>query len=132
LFLTGVRPGEILALHWENILYDKIVISKTIYCGVMDVTKTGVIREIPIFNDLRLYIEAQKEYGIEGRIFNQVNGTTSIFYRWRRLREACNLQGRKISNTRHTFVKAAIESGMKIEYLSLLTGHTNPQTLMKF
>jgi integrase len=131
LLLTGARIGEILALHWENVKEDRIVIAKTIFYGVIGTTKTGTVREIPIFNDLKPYIEAQKAYGTEGRIFKQVNGATSIFYRWRRLRNACGLKNRKLSNTRHTFIKCAIESGMKIEYLALLTGHQDPQTIIK-
>jgi integrase len=131
LLLTGARIGEILALHWENVKEDKIIIAKTIYNGVIGTTKTGTVREIPIFNDLKPYIEAQKAYGTDGRIFRQVQGATSIFYRWRRLRNACGLGDRKLSNTRHTFAKCAIESGMKIEYLALLTGHTDPHTILK-
>lgn len=47
LLLTGMRIGEALALHWENIKKDKIVITKSIYHGVIDTTKTNVARVEP-------------------------------------------------------------------------------------
>ena len=62
LFYTGLRIGEACALTWDDIDFDRglISINKRIYRGVIGTPKNGKSNQVPIHPELKAYLMVQK------------------------------------------------------------------------
>ena len=136
LFFTGMRQGEVIALTWDDIDMDHMVINvdKRIKKGVKDTPKTiSSIRKVPIFDMLKPYLINQKilceTIGSNHVFFNpnthkgffDANKLTSYWYD---LLEGCGFQKRVFYNTRHTFITNMLRSGkMSMLDISQMVGH---------
>lgn len=125
--LTAARHGEIMALKWTDVSWEreKILIYQT---------KTKDYKEIPLIPSLAALINERKPsdgehpglyvFGQSGRIFPK-------FYKV--LREACEQlgipYGKKIENglvlhsARHTVTTHMVESGLDFDTIGSITGH---------
>lgn len=56
LFLTGCRPEEAIALTWDDIKPDYIIINKAFTRGILKETKTKKDRKIPLNNTIRDFL----------------------------------------------------------------------------
>ncbi|WP_456479826.1 tyrosine-type recombinase/integrase [Nautilia sp.] len=133
-FMTGMRPGEIIALTIEDIdLKNKIInVNKRIKKGEIDTPKTKhSIRKVPIMDELIPYlknqIETQKQKGLD-LLFTTINNR--MYYDsdkfhpfWYRLLDKCGIERRVMYNTRHTFALNAIRAGINILDVSQILGH---------
>ena len=135
-FYTGMRPGEVIALTWNDIDLDNMIIdvNKRIAHGITDTPKTkSSIRKVPIFQTLKPYLENQFEIcKQEMSLFVFFNpNTKNKFYdskklmkHWYNLLDRCNFKHRVFYNTRHTFVTNMIRnSGVSILDISQIVGH---------
>lgn len=132
LFYTGMRIGEAIALEWDDI-DEFIKIDKSIREGVVTATKTNNVRFVPVFNDLKPYIDAQRrETGLRGkRVFNG-NGAKELKPRWHRLLKKCSMGHRILYQARHTFAIKALDSGMfKVSQIAKMLGHASVQMLFQ-
>jgi integrase len=130
LFLTGMRIGEVCSLDWDDIKDDYIIVSKSMSNGVEGKTKTGNARNVPVFNDLRPFIEAQKEITQSGRIFPKAKGAHHMRYYWQTLTKKCGMEGRIMYNARHTFAIRALDSNrFKVSFVAQMLGHSSTQML---
>ena len=140
-FYSGIRIGELIALEWQDVDFDKgiIHINKTAY---RDKSKTGEWevcidkpktksseRVIPLPTCI---IELMKEYSITSKsdyvIENKKSERMSIRsyqYIFEKITEKVGVRKLNFHAIRHTFATRAIECGMDIKTLSEIMGHKN-------
>lgn len=140
-FYSGMRIGELIALEWQDVDFDKglIYINKTAY---RDKSKTGEWevcidkpktksseRVIPLPTCI---IELMKEYSITSKsnyvIENKKSERMSIRsyqYIFEKITEKVGVRKLNFHAIRHTFATRAIECGMDIKTLSEIMGHKN-------
>lgn len=125
LILTGCRLGEIQTLKWEYI---------TPMGMELPDTKTGA-RRIPLpqaARDVlaRLPCVDGNPYVIAGKLPGAY--ATDFQHPWRRIRERAGLPDVRIHDLRHTYASNAVSSGMEIQMVGKLLGHTQLQTTMRY
>ncbi len=145
---TGLRLGELLALEWGDIDFERaeVYITKTCHDGkdengvfrrITGAPKTeSSIRTIPLPKQLipilkKLKRKSQSTYVVS-------NGEKLVAYRsyqksFETLLKRLELPHRGFHALRHTFATRAIECGMDVKTLSEILGHKNPiVTLNKY
>jgi integrase len=125
LMLTGCRLSEIQTLKWDYIDGD--------YIRLPD-SKTGA-RKIPIDQTIHDALKRIKQlpdnpYVIAGKVEKQ--HLTDLQHPWQRIRIRANLEGVRIHDLRHTYASKALMSGLPIEMVGKLLGHTQIQTTMRY
>lgn len=137
-FYTGARTGEILALKFNNIDFNKKVIKirSTISKFGEHLPKTNnSIRNIPIFNNLYEILRYYKIYeNSSDYIFlNQYNkpykqSFSYTNYYWKPILKKLNLQYRSLYTTRHTFATNVLKNNILTPYeLSYILGHSTTE-----
>lgn len=125
LILTGCRLGEIQTLQWGFITDQGMELPDT---------KTGA-RRIPLPSAARAILSALPRFdGNPYVIVGKVAGkhATDFQHPWRRIRERAGLAGVRIHDLRHTYASNAVSSGMPIQMVGRLLGHTQIQTTMRY
>jgi len=145
---VGLRRGELLALRWEHIDFDKqlIHIRENMVCGengyVLKSPKTEAgIRDIHIGKDLIAILrEAHKEYKLAklsygpgfqdlGFVIRQEDGSPlhpdSMTRKWIRFIEANDLPRIRLHDLRHSNATALIRAGVNPKVVSERLGHAD-------
>ncbi len=125
LILTGCRLGEIQTLKWDYITPDGMELPDT---------KTGA-RRIPLPAAARAVLSAlpkvpNNPYVIAGKV--EGKHATDLQHPWRRIRDRAGLTNVRIHDLRHTYASNAVSSGMPIQMVGRLLGHTQIQTTMRY
>ncbi len=125
LILTGCRLGEIQTLQWSFITDRGMELPDT---------KTGA-RRIPLPAAARAVLSALPRvdgnpYVIAGKLHGK--HATDLQHPWRRIRALAGLSGVRIHDLRHTYASNAVSSGMPIQMVGRLLGHTQLQTTMRY
>ena len=131
---TGMRRGELLALSWEDINWEKklISVSKSMHNRIITSTKSNRIRHIPMTSDI--YEALLKRKRSKGFVFADDNKN---HFSMRRLNDSLdqickNAKLRKITPhiLRHTFASHLAMKGAPIQAIQKLLGHSDIQTTM--
>jgi len=143
-FYTGMRTGEIIALKWSDIDFDKktINIKRSIRKGIESVPKTKTsVREIEILDVLLPYLIDYHKSTIKGTkyLFETSSGRPyasaekiSTCY-WKRLLKQLDIPYRILYQMRHTFASMMIGHGEDILWVSNMLGHKDSSiTLQKY
>jgi integrase len=125
LILTGCRLGEIQTLQWSYITDKGMELPDT---------KTGA-RRIPLPAAARAVLSAlprslSNPFVIEGRL--DCAHITDLQHPWRRIRARADLDDVRIHDLRHTYASNAVSSGMAIQMVGRLLGHSQIQTTMRY
>lgn len=146
---TGLRIGELLALHWSDIDFKKCTVSvtKSLHDGkdahgnntrIIDAPKTETSkRVIPFPKQLLPHLKAIKDASNSPFVVSSTKGQGVFVRSYQKSFEVC-LQKLKIPHKgfhslRHTFATRAIECGMDVKTLSEILGHKNASvTLNKY
>lgn len=125
LILTGCRLREIQTLQWAFITDAGMELPDT---------KTGA-RRIPLPAAARAVLSTLPRtpgnpYVIEGKL--EKSHITDLQHPWRRIRARAGLDDVRIHDLRHTYASNAVSSGMPIQMVGRLLGHTQIQTTMRY
>ncbi len=136
-FYTGMRAGEILGLHWDDIDLDTRLI--TVARSYAEATKNGRIRYVPILDPLVPVLEAwRKRCPSKVLVFPTSTGTMQL-PSCRVLQEiyhAClkraELPRIRFHDARHTFASHWVMRGGDIFKLQRILGHQTIQMTMRY
>lgn len=139
---TGLRIGEVCALKWSNIDFDKAILhvrstvarikntddSKSTKL-IIDTPKTkSSIRDIPISNKVMNVLKALHENSKSEYVVSEKAGFVSprtYEYRFHKVLDECQIQPINYHALRHTFATRCIELGVDVKTLSEILGHSN-------
>lgn len=142
-FFTGMRPGEILALKWEDIDFEakSIWIGRAIHKGTIGTPKTGRRRIIDMLLVVEQALKEQyKETGLmHGYVFSHSTGKkpyasprSIVKNQWRPLLRRCGFAVRHLYDARHTFATMMLLAGEDILWVSQMLGHSTIATTMRY
>ncbi|HKV28933.1 MAG TPA: site-specific integrase [Candidatus Acidoferrales bacterium] len=135
--MTGLRIGEVLALRWRNVDFDKNVIRvrEAVYLGHFSTPKTkSSIRDVPLGPALRqALVDARKSAPDEALVFGTRNGTPldakNILRRC--IRPMCARLGLPIitwHSFRHTHATLLSDLGESLKTAQAQLGHSRLST----
>jgi len=133
-FFTGMRTGEIVALKWENIDFERRVIKvrSARRGGIESDPKTiNSIRDVVIIDQLMPYLLKHKEMMQDVSDYLFINMYGEPFYSsskishtyWKPVLEKLELKYRKMYLMRHTFISLMISHGEDLLWISKNVGH---------
>ena len=139
---TGLRIGEVCALKWSDIDFEKkyIKVNHTLQRVYVNKRETKVlydrpktkksIRKIPMAKILYEKLkEISKNYDNEAFV---LTGSTKRYYEplgyryiYRKILKKCDIEYKRYHQLRHTFATRCIKVGMDVKSLSEVLGHAN-------
>lgn len=137
---TGMRFGEMIALRWKHINFDRntILIQDNYVEGTLKLPKGGKTRQIQACEHLmkslrRHYKQSANKHGL---VFPTAEGTYTTNSRiraaFKRLIDKAGVTHIRIHDMRHTFASLALMSGVDVPTVQQWLGHKNIQTTMKY
>lgn len=136
---TGMRTGELIGLQWKNVSSDYIHVKKSLRLGKLTTPKTkGSIRDIPINESLRYYLDQQKKLTVlNDYVFvnslgkNLFDASTIRKNYWIPAVKRAEIKYNKPYATRHTFAVEALNSGkMRVTDIAKIMGHVDTTMLL--
>ena len=140
-FFTGLRTGEINALEWKHVDFDRNVIniSQSLSRGKIGPTKTlASNRSVHMIGRVREALENQKlvYLGKDGFVFRSAKGLPVDNHNfrervWKPLLRKAGLEERSPYQTRHTAASLWLGSGESPEWIARQMGHTTTEMLFR-
>ena len=144
---AGLRPGEALALQWEDIdLADRVMrVSGALSAGEVKSTKTGETRDVDLTRRLAATLgQWQAEQEADALVANREpspwvfpEGTEPLdaeraARRFRSTLLRAGLPRFRLYDLRHTFATHLLSDGAPITYVAAQLGHAKPTTTLAF
>lgn len=141
-FFTGMRTGEIVALKWENIDFERKVIKvrRARRAGIESDPKTSnSVRDVVIIDQLMPYLIEHKKIMQNISEYLFINMYGEPFYSsskishtyWKPVLEKLGLTYRRMYLMRHTFISLMISNGEDILWVSKNVGHKDLSITLK-
>ena len=133
---TGMRLGELMALNWEKVDFNKkqIVVKDNFSVGILGSTKGNKIRYIPMTQDLydHLILLSPKNGFVlkesNGKRFHPEYARIGIHL----ICSKANLRQIGWHKLRHTFASRLAEKGVALLTIKELMGHSDIRTTMRY
>lgn len=131
LLMTGARLSEVTTLKWSY---------ADLEAGMLNLpdSKTGK-KTIPLSGTAIEFLKAMLKQGmrVEGNPYVIVGAKpgshlVEMQSPWRRIRKKADLEDVRIHDLRHSFASFAINSGMSLQIVGKLLGHSQVQTTMRY
>lgn len=127
LILTGARLSEILTLTWNMVDLENGMLR-------LPDSKTGakvIFLNPPAIRLLKALPEIQDNpYVFPGDLDNQ--RLVNLEKPWQKIREKAGLSDVRIHDLRHTFASMAAQSGLSLQVVGALLGHSHPSTTKRY
>jgi len=127
---SGLRPGEVFSLRWEQINFNLRVIT-------VERTKSGKIRHIPMnkalfeeLKSLKSSVNSKSPYVF----LNEKTGKpiTTVNKAFRAACKRAGLKGLRLYDARHTFASRLVRCGADIETVRSLLGHSDIKITQRY
>lgn len=130
--LTGARIGEVLTAKWEDINF-----TRGIWIKPSHHTKQKKTEHLPLsnaalalLNDMNAAKLDEEEHLFPGRAKSQPLTTIKRF--WKTVTDEAGLKDYRLHDNRHTHASHLVSSGLSLEIVGRLLGHTNPLTTKRY
>lgn len=130
--LTGARLGEVLKARWADINFERGIWTKPSHH-----TKQKRTEHLPLsgpaltlVTDMRSKIDQNQEYLFPGDVPRQPLQDIKKF--WKRVVSEAGLREYRLHDNRHTHASHLVSSGLSLEVVGCLLGHTNPTTTKRY
>jgi len=132
---TGMRPGELASLTWENVDLEQriITVRQSFWKKQIVSTKTNRERHIPMSADVYEYLKNRPER--TGFVFPRVDGSSTGDFCCKVIRRICKRVGvRRICwyTLRHIFASQLVAKGVPLSAVKELMGHANIGITMRY
>ena len=138
---AGLRPGEALALRWEDVGQRTLLIEPAVAAGEIQSTKTGQRRSVrllsPLRSDLAAWRLASGRPPVGDLLFARTDGrpfTETDWRHWRRrvfepVAQTAGLSNARPYDLRHAYVSLLMREGASIVEVARQAGHSPTMTL---
>jgi integrase len=142
-FRTGMRLGELLALHWGDIHWNSkyIQVQRAFRNGRITKTKTSKSRRVDmsdqLYDELKALYKRRKEEGLKAgqgapeEIVFHTNGNytsqSTVRYIWKRMLDKAKLRDMRFHDIRHSFASLLLSNGESPVYVKEQLGHSSIQ-----
>lgn len=139
-FFTGMRSGEIHALTWKDIDFDRelICVSGSLTYGEISTTKTNKCRDIKMCGMVKEALLNQRratqsisEFVFCNRQGNPLDNMNVANRIWYPLLRHLGLEARRPYQTRHTAASLWLSAGENPEWVARQLGHASTQMLFQ-
>jgi integrase len=128
LLLTGARSGEVLSARWADIDLETGVWTKP---GAT--TKQRTDHVVPLNAPARQLLAERAQDNSE-YVFSGRNGGHRAYVKdaWAQICKAAKITGLRIHDLRHSYASILASSGVGLQAIGALLGHTQPQTTHRY
>lgn len=122
---TGVRPGELLGLMWEDIHGETIHLQRAInvYGEVTSGKNQNAVRPVPVTHIVQKILDDQYQAsGSQSGYVFPARSQSTLRHRWQNYCTSNNIPYCSLYELRHTFV--SISSGIPEGQLKKIVGHS--------
>lgn len=130
--LTGARIGEVLSARWSD-----IDLRRGVWIKPSHHTKQKRTEHLPLsaaalalLAEIRNQADAGEGYLFPGNAPGKSLQGIKKF--WRNITEQAGLEDYRLHDNRHTHASHLVSSGLSLEIVGRLLGHTNPLTTMRY
>ncbi len=134
---TGMRAGELLGLHWDDVDLDRRLI--TVQRSFRNPTKSSRIRRVPILDPLLPVLRAWKlacpsaEFVFPNQRLNMhVRGSSVTRVVFHRCLARAEIKGLKFHDLRHTFASHWVLKGGDLYRLQRVLGHQSIELTQRY
>ena len=121
---TAMRIGELLALEWTDIDWDK----RQAY---LPMTKNGEVRKVPLDKQAAAALQALGSKK-SGKVITKWKNVHSFVRPWHRLVRKAGIRGLNFHDLRHEAASRMAENGMSLLQISAITGHKSFSMLKRY
>ena len=122
---TGLRRGELLALHWESIDFDRRIL--TVEGGT---TKNRQTRHVPLNDEATRVLRRWREQTNRGRRVFEVN--TGFKTAWAALLKRAKITNFRWHDLRHHFASRLVQAGVPLNTVRDLLGHSSVAMSLRY
>lgn len=133
---TGLRFGELTALKWCDIDFERkiLTIQRAVYRGVLGTTKSNKVRKIPLNDDVLKILSLKT--ATSGYIFCHKDGSilthSSCRKKIKYIAKQAGIGNICWHDLRHAFSSKLANSGVAIQQIKALLGHSDIKTTMRY
>ena len=130
--LTGARIGEVLSARWSD-----VDLTRGVWIKPSHHTKQKRTEHLPLsapalalLAEMRERADAAERYLFPGKAPDKPLQGIKKF--WRSITEQAGLEDYRLHDNRHTHASHLVSSGLSLEIVGRLLGHTNPLTTKRY